>query len=133
VGGKLVRAIIAGQENDGGWGDAMTTALCFEPFFARAATGLPWIAVSSTSPIFRNRKAPGPPSRSAEWPPTDTSTAFILYQLGDQARFREAVRFESALQWFHPNASHLDPEARVCGIAPDVGARSVRLPRATET
>src|SRR5688500_7894552 len=37
--GKLLRAVLAGQDADGGWGDAMTTALCLRALLCSGGDG----------------------------------------------------------------------------------------------
>ena len=110
--GKLVRALLAGQESDGGWGDAMTSALCIRALLCSGGDG---VAIDRGLNYLANlQKAEG------AWPAVPLRrmaadgyvTAFILYELGDKARFRSAVQFDTAIQWFETNESQLDREAR---------------------
>ncbi|HMB95744.1 MAG TPA: hypothetical protein VKK61_06870, partial [Tepidisphaeraceae bacterium] len=39
-------------------------------------------------------------------------SAFILLQLGSDARFRQAVQFDDALNWFEANEQLIDSETR---------------------
>ena len=59
--------------------------------------------------------------------PADPSvSAFVLYQLGDDARFRATVRIDDAVKFFQTHESSLDTEARRlwqrarlrCGVRP---------------
>jgi hypothetical protein len=110
--GKLLRAIIAAQESDGGWGDAMTTALCVRALLCSAGDG---VALDRGLTYLANLQKP-----EGIWPavplrrmPADAyGSAFILYQLGDTARFRESVRFDEAVDWFERNEATLDADAR---------------------
>ena len=110
--GQLVRKILAAQEPDGGWGEPMTTALCLRALMAGQGEGrsidqgLAYLAsLQKTEGIWPNvpiRRMPADPYVSA----------FILYQLGDAPRFREAVRFFDALNWFEAHERTLDTETR---------------------
>ncbi|MCC7351162.1 MAG: hypothetical protein IT446_11385 [Phycisphaerales bacterium] len=109
---ELLRTLLASQEADGGWVDPMTTALCLRALItnhgagASIDRGLFYLAnLQKTDGIWPNvplRRLPADPYASA----------FILYQLGDHAGFRAAVRFIDALNWFDHHESTLDPEAR---------------------
>jgi len=109
---ELLRTLLAAQEPDGGWTDPMTTALCLRALLscqgagASIERGLFYLAnLQKTEGAWPNvplRRLPADPYVSA----------YILYQLGDQPRFRETVRFLDALNWFDRHESSLDPEAR---------------------
>ena len=109
----LVRAIVASQEKDGGWGDATVTTLCLRALMLgrntggeAIARGLKYLAdlqkSDGTWPKIPFRRMPADPSVSA----------FVLYQLGDDARFRAAVRVDDAVNFFQTHESSLDTEAR---------------------
>ena len=107
----LLRAVIAGQEKDGGWGDAMTTALCLRALLCSGGDG---VAVERGLEYLANlQKAEGvwPAVPLRRMPADGYVSAFVLYELGDAPRFRQAVRFADALDWFAAHASSLDPEA----------------------
>ena len=109
--GTLVRALLAGQEKDGGWGDAMTTALCLRALLCSTGDG---VAIERGLEYLVNlQKAEGvwPAVPLRRMPADGYVSAFVLYELGDNARFREAVRFDDAVKWFEANESSLDPEA----------------------
>ncbi len=109
---RLLRAILAEQEADGGWGDAATTAVCLRALLCGRGNGVAldrgmrYLAnLQKTEGIWPNL----PLKRLAGDAP---SSAFILYQLGDNPQFRKAVRFAEAVGWFQSHASSLDEEAR---------------------
>jgi hypothetical protein len=109
--GKLLRAVLAAQDADGGWGDVMTTALCLRALLcsggdgAAIARGLQYLAnLQKSDGIW-----PSVPLR--RMPADAYASAFVLYELGDNARFREAVGFADAVSWFAQNESSLDGEA----------------------
>jgi hypothetical protein len=109
---KLVRAVLAAQDNDGGWGDAMTTALCLRALLASNGNG---VAIDRGMAYLANlQKSDGvwPAIPLRRMPADGYVSAFILYQLGGDVRFRESVRFFQAVQWFQANEQMLDVEAK---------------------
>ncbi len=110
---KLVRTLIATQEADGGWGDAATTALCLRALLCGRGEG---VAVDRALGYLANLQReegiwPAEPLRRM---PGDAGvSAFVLYQLGDQPRFRAAVRFDDALAWFTRRSDALDANSAV--------------------
>jgi hypothetical protein len=109
---KLLRAVLAGQEKDGGWGDLMTTALCLRGLLASDGNGL---AIDRGLQYMANlQKSDGvwPAIPLRRMPADGYVSAFILYQLGNESRFRESVRFSEAIEWFQFNQHKLDVEAK---------------------
>lgn len=109
---ELIRTILAAQEADGGWLEPMTTAVCIRAMLCAkgsgdaVASGLAYLAALQKSegawsdiPIRR-------------MPADALTSAYILYQLGDSAEFRQAVRFADATGWFEKNAARLDEDSR---------------------
>ena len=108
----LLRTLLACQEADGGWGDAVTTALCVRALLScegegpAVDRGLAYLADLQKA----DGAWPGGPLR--RMPADGYASAFVLLQLGDQFRFRESVRFLDALDWFRANEPVLDAAAR---------------------
>ena len=109
---RVLRALLAAQQSDGGFGDPLTTALCARALLSCNGDGpaidraLVYLAnLQKTEGIWPNvplRRMPADPFVSA----------FILYELGAFPRFRSAVRFLDALNWFEHHEPTLDPETR---------------------
>jgi hypothetical protein len=111
--GKLVRAVLASQDQrDGGWGDVVVTALCCRALMADRGHG---VALERGLQYLADLQKP-----EGIWPavpvrrlPADPYvSAFVLSQLGDEPRFREAVHFEAALRWFEDHTYRLDEETK---------------------
>jgi hypothetical protein len=109
---KLIHAILASQESDGGWGDAMTTALCLRALLcskgdgAAIDRGLKYLAnLQKTEGVW-----PAIPLR--RMPADAYVSAFVLYELGDNSRFREVVDVDAAVEWFQQNEPTLDERSR---------------------
>jgi hypothetical protein len=108
---KLLKILIATQEADGGWGDPQTTTLCLRALFAGRGHGL---AIDRGLAYLGHLQKP-----EGIWPkmpirrlPADAFvSAFVMLQLGNDARFRSAVRFDDAIQWFETNLHTLDGES----------------------
>ncbi len=105
---RLVRAILAGQDqSDGGWGDPVTTALCLRALFTGKGTG---VAVDRGLTYLANlQKSEGiwPSVPIRRLPADPYVSAIVLYELGDNARFRAALKFDDAVQWFVRNEPNL--------------------------
>jgi hypothetical protein len=109
---KLIRALLATQQPDGGWGDLMATALALRALTRCRGQGL---AIERGMAYLANLQQP-----QGIWPkvpirrmPADAQvSAFILHQLGDVPAFRAAVRFDDAVRWFARNDFALDENTR---------------------
>jgi hypothetical protein len=107
---RLLRFILQSQDPDGGWGDPLTTALCLRALLAGRGQG---VAINRGMEYLGQMQKP-----EGVWPkvPIRRTTAdafvsaFILLQLGGESRFRGAVRFDDATEWFDAHAHSLDAE-----------------------
>jgi hypothetical protein len=107
-----VKSIIAAQEADGGWADLVATALCLRALLCGNGGGQ---AIDRGLKYLANlQKAQGiwPNVPLRRMPADPYVSALILYQLGDQAKFRQAVHLQDAAAWFAANDSILDDETR---------------------
>jgi len=126
---RLVRTVLASQREDGGWGDLATTALCLRALLCgngdgvAIERGLAWLAdLQKDEGIW-----PSAPLR--RMPEDPLVSLFILFELGDNPRFRHAVRFYDALTWFQRYCSELQRPAHAmwdrvklrCGHWADAG------------
>jgi hypothetical protein len=109
---KLVRAVLVAQEADGGWGDLVITALCLRALLCGSGNGaaidrgMAYLAgLQKTEGIW-----PNVPIR--RMPADAYVSALIMYQLGEHAKFRQAVRLGDAVQWFTLHAESLDEETQ---------------------
>lgn len=108
---RLVRVILEAQDPDGGWKDPLTTAVCLRALMAGRGAGesidrgLKYLAqLQKTEGAW-----PSEPIRRMTADPF--VSAFILLMLGGEERFRSAVRFTQAIDWFGANSAALDGEA----------------------
>jgi hypothetical protein len=109
---KLVKTLLAAQEADGGWGDLLTTALCLRALLCGNGNG---VAIQrALGYLAALQKADGiwPQVPIRRMPADPYLSALILYQLGDQPDFRQAVRLSDAANWFTLHDSSLDEETR---------------------
>jgi hypothetical protein len=109
---KLVLCLLASQEADGGWGDPIVSALCLRALLAGRGTGE---AVDQAINYLANLQ-----KEEGIWPripfrrmPADALTsAVVLYHLSHESRFRAAVQFDQAVQWFDEHTAELDGQTR---------------------
>jgi hypothetical protein len=110
--GKLMRAVIAAQQNDGGWGEIAISALCLRALSIDDGRGA---VIGRGLAYLANLQQP-----SGIWPrvpirrmPADAEvSAFVLLQLGEQEAFRLAVEFDEAIRWFEENGDALSATAK---------------------
>ena len=111
---RMIRTILAAQDPDGGFGDALTTAICLRALSCCNGHGLA---------IERGMKYVATLQKDdGSWPRIPLRrfggdafvTALVLYHLGENEKFIEATRAEAALDWLSAQEPELDPEtARV--------------------
>jgi hypothetical protein len=109
---KLLKTLIAAQDSDGGWSDPLTAALCLRALFAGRGHGL---AIDRGLAYLANLQKPEgiwPKAPIRRLPADAFISAFVMLQLGNDARFRTAVRFDDAIGWFETNQHTLDAESR---------------------
>ena len=108
----LVKAILAAQEADGGWGDLITTSLCIRALSCGNGNGT---AIDRGVAYLANLQKsegiwPQVPIRRMTADPY--ISALILYQLADSAAFQKGVRVSDAVRWFVENEESLDTDTR---------------------
>lgn len=108
----LVRTVVSAQERDGGWGDPATTALCVRALLVDRGEGIAIEAGLRYLATLQKEEGIWPNGPLRRMPADPGVSLFILYQLGDHPRFRQAVRFTDASAWFARNESMLSPECR---------------------
>jgi hypothetical protein len=109
---RLIHALIALQEKDGGWGDAITTALALRALMLSDGEGE---AVDRGLEYLASLQQPGgiwPRVPLRRMPADGAVSAFVLLQLADKERFRNSVDFQSAAEWFAANSEREGTPAR---------------------
>jgi hypothetical protein len=110
---QLLRALIAAQQADGGWGDCTTTALALHALSNDKGHG---VCIDRGVEYLVNLQQP-----SGAWPavpirrmPADAFvTAFVLYELADLPVMRKELNLQAALTWCRNNGEALDGAARL--------------------
>ncbi len=131
--GRLLRFVLNEQQADGGWGDVMSTALCVRALLcgqgsgAAIDRGLKYLAEMQKPegvwPLVAIRRLPG----------DAFSSAFIMLQLGDASQFRQAVRFDEAVEWFEKNEAEVEGDARKLWDRASQRCKRVEAARSTES
>jgi hypothetical protein len=109
---RLIRSLLALQQTDGGWGDVATTALCLRALCLQNGQGR---AIERGLEYLAALQQPGgiwPKIPIRRMPEDALVSAFVLAQLADNERFRDSIRFDAALDWFHCHRWSLDPGAQ---------------------
>ncbi|HZL38465.1 MAG TPA: hypothetical protein VFC78_24350 [Tepidisphaeraceae bacterium] len=103
--GKLVRAVLSAQDRDGGWADPVCTALCLRALLLGNGDGESITRGFTYLANLQKEEGAWPAGPLRRMPADPVGSAFILYQLADSPRFREAVRLGDAIAWFDANAA----------------------------
>ena len=109
---RLIRTLLALQETDGGWGDVATTALCLRALCLQNGHGQ---AIERGLAYLAALQQPAgiwPKIPIRRMPEDALVSAFVLAQLADNERFRDAIRFEAALAWFESHRWSLEEGAQ---------------------
>jgi len=109
---RFIRAIIAHQQADGGWGDVSISALCLRALCQNRGHGE---AIERGMAYLALLQQPGgiwPQIPFRRMPADALVSAFTLLQLGDNEKFRSAVQFDAAINWFEMNAPMLNCAAQ---------------------
>ena len=109
---EAIRVIVSAQVATGGWGDPLLTAVCLRALMCGRGNG------SAVERGLRHLGEvqkdegiwPNPPVRRL--PADPFASAFLLMELGDNDRFRSAVRVADAVDWFEANEFALDEPTR---------------------
>ena len=109
---RLLRTLLSTQESDGGWSDPMATALALRALLNGRGASEP--AERGLHYLAQMQKAEGiwPKVPFRRMPADPYVSAFVLFELGDNDRFRGSVRFLDAVNWFETHEAALDPESR---------------------
>ncbi|MGD0388587.1 MAG: hypothetical protein ABSC42_06480 [Tepidisphaeraceae bacterium] len=109
---RLIRTLLALQEADGGWGDVATTALCLRALSLQNGHGQAVERGLASLATLQQPAGIWPKIPIRRMPEDALVSAFVLAQLADNERFRDAIRFEAALAWFESHRWSLDPAAQ---------------------
>jgi len=105
----FIKFLITVQQEDGGWGDVATTALCIKALMTGGGQGS---SVDRGLAFLKNLQKsdglwPRIPIRRADGDPA--ATAFVLQQLGNDERFHTTVDVAMATRWHEVNRTTLEP------------------------
>ena len=109
---RMIHSVLAAQERDGGWGDPATTALCLRALLVDHGDGASIESGMGYLATLQKEEGIWPNGPLRRMPADPAISLFILYELGDNPRFRAAVRFADALDWFTRNQSTLSSECQ---------------------
>ncbi len=107
---RMIRTILAAQELDGGFGDALTTALCIRALSCSAGHGPAIDRALHYLATLQKEDASWPRVPLRRFPGDAFTTALILYHLGESDPFIRATHAESAFDWLSAHEPELDVE-----------------------
>jgi hypothetical protein len=107
---KMIRTILAAQEQDGGFGDALGTALCIRALSCGNGHGLAIERGLKYLATLQKDDGSWPRIPMRRFTGDTFITALVLYHLGENDKFLQATRAQAALDWLCAQESDLDPE-----------------------
>jgi len=127
---SLRRTLLAIQETDGGWGDPAVSALVLRALLLGKGEGIAITRGLAYLASLQQAEGLWPAAPIRRMPADPVTSAFILSQLADQPRFRQAVRVEDAFAWFTNHRTSLD--SRTSQAWDSVRVRSAARSKAIE-
>ena len=107
---RMIRATLAAQELDGGFGDALTTALCIRALSCSAGHGPAIDRALNYLATLQKEDGSWPRIPFRRFPGDAFTTALLLYHLGENEGFIHATRAEAAFDWLSAHEPELDIE-----------------------
>ena len=107
---RMIRAVLAAQELDGGFGDALSTALCIRALSCSAGHGPAIDRGLSYLGTLQKEDGSWPRIPLRRFPGDSFITALILYHLGENESFLHGTRANTAFDWLSAHESELDIE-----------------------
>jgi len=107
-----IRALIASQQPDGGWGDLAVTAMALRAL--RCSRGTGHVVTRGMQFLAAMQKPAGAwPTEPIRRLPADPAlTAFILLHLAGDGDLARLARVDEALDWLHRHRCEIAPETR---------------------
>jgi hypothetical protein len=109
---KFIGTIIAHQQADGGFGDVGISALCLRALCLNRGHGQTIERGMAYLALLQQPGGIWPQIPFRRMPADALVSAFTLLQLGDNEKFRAAVQFDAAINWFEMHAPMLDCAAQ---------------------
>jgi len=109
---KLIRAILAHRQLDGGWGDVAVTALCLRALCQNQGDGAAIDRGMEYLAMLQQPDGIWPRVPLRRMPADAMVSAFVLLQLGDNEKFRESVQFDAAVEWFEMHQGMIESAAQ---------------------
>ena len=107
---KMIRTILAAQEQDGGFGDVLGTALCIRALSCANGHGLAIERGLKYLATLQKDDGSWPRIPLRRFAGDAFITALVLYHLGENEKFLQATRTEAAIDWLCTQEADLDAE-----------------------
>jgi hypothetical protein len=124
---KFLVCLLAAQESDGGWGEPILSSLCLRALLGSRGGGEAIDRGLAYLASLQKDEGIWPRIPFRRMPSDSLASAVVMYNLSHESRFRDAVAFQDAVQWFDEHADQLDSQTRKlwfsvrlrCGINPE--------------
>ncbi|HEV8378432.1 MAG TPA: hypothetical protein VGP99_06245 [Tepidisphaeraceae bacterium] len=107
---RMIRTILAAQELDGGFGDALTTTLAIRALSCSSGHGPAIDRALNYLGTLQKEDGSWPRIPLRRFPGDAFTTALILYHLGENEAFIHSTRAEAAFDWLSAHEPELDIE-----------------------
>ena len=107
---QMIRTILAAQEQDGGFGDALTSALCIRALSCCNGHGTAIDRGLKYLATLQKEDGSWPRIALRRFGGDAFITALVLYHLGENEKFIQATRAEAAFDWLSAQEPEMDPE-----------------------
>lgn len=111
--GKMIRAVLAAQDADGGWGDPLTTALCLRALLASKGNGVAVDRGLAYLAAIQQDEGSLPAGPFRRMPADGHVTAAVLYLLGEYTPVAAVLCLTDAADWMDANLPTFDDATRV--------------------
>jgi hypothetical protein len=108
----LIRAVVSAQQTDGGWGDLIATAICLRALLCSNGNGISVDLGMVYLALLQKNEGIWPNVPVRRMPQDAGVSALVLYELGDQPIFHQAVRVGDAIAWYQLNQDSIERNSR---------------------
>jgi hypothetical protein len=109
---RLVHAVLASQQADGGWGDVMVTALCLRALLCGGGDGIAIQRGLAYLVALQQLEGTWPRVPLRRFPADPAVSAYVVSQLADQPLAIESLRLADTMRWLEEHQADLSPETQ---------------------
>jgi hypothetical protein len=129
--GQMLQVVIRAQDAEGGWGDAITTALCLRALMARGGNGMAIERGLNYLANLQQEAGSFPAGPFRRMPADGHTTAAVTYLLGDQVAAFAAIDVSGGAAWLNRYLAEIDVPTRVIARTAVTRCRRAPMPAPT--